>query len=441
METGTIGTIKWTFDKGTLTLEPQNGNEGHYKNYISTTFKEIAPITNKIETKGVLHFSGISLREIFSGFEKLETADLSAFETSKAIDISGMFEKCVSLKQVNLSSFDTGNVENMNGLFYGCESLTEVDISNFNTQNTTYITSMFRGCKKLCALDLPNFDTNKLVSIASMFAECNSLTNIDLSHFNTSKVNDMGFMFFDCRSLTELNLSNFDTSNVTDMSGMFNGCNSLTSLDLPNFDTAKVTSFRAMFSGCYSLNELDISNFCIGKSANVFSMFNFAHLSVLNMENVKSDVDFCLTELSIAPRLMTVSNEIEKIAKQISNPFILRFIHWEATYCSFNKSFIEKMVTALDTTTTLDLKSDLALIKKTPKKDLTLALYKAVEHADKDYNERMTDVLYIMSKHNARIKSFKGLNEKQTIEWFKETGLASDINTYLSGVPLEDILA
>ena len=99
------------------------------------------------------------------------------------------------------------------------------------------------------------------------------------------------------------------------------------------------------------------------------------------------------------------------------------------------------MVTALDATTTLDLKSDLALIKKTPKKDLTLALYKAVEHVDKGYSERMTDVLYIMSKHNARIKSFKGLNEKQTIEWFKETGLASDINTYLSGVPLEDILA
>lgn len=461
---GTIGTIKWVFDGETLIFEPVDGKEGTCRKSLLSAISGLSRVTEKVKTKGQLHFIGKSLEGAFSGFEKLKIADLSAFEASQVTNMNGMFRRCISLEQVNLSSFDTSSVQNMNSMFAGCQSLKTLDLSNFDTQNVEYVIGMFSNCIKISGLDLHHFNTSKIISTASMFNDCSSLVNIDLPSFDTSNIVDMSYMFSCCSSLTELDLSNFDTSNVKDMQGMFYCCSSLTSLDLSNFDTSKVKdmqcmfagcssltnldlsnfrtdnvrSFNNMFSKCFNLRELDISNFCFNKSPYVFAMFSSAGLSTLNMKNIKSDIDFCLTELPKSPCHLIVPKEIEEIAKRITNPSILTLIN--RTDDGFNKPFVKKVLTALDTVTQLDFKNDLAELKKTYKRDCGLALHKAMELTqNKGYND-LSGISTILKKYYVTAETVKGLDQKQVIDLFNKTGLTSDINAYLNGVPLEDIL-
>ena len=97
----------------------------------------------------------------------------------------------------------------------------------------------------------------------------------------------------------------------------------------------------------------------------------------------------------------------------------------------------------LTAVTQLDFKNDLAVIKKTHKKDLTLALYKAMGLAQNDGypNNDLSGVSTILNSYDVTAEKLKGLSQKQVINLFNEKGLASDIDAYLNGVPLEDILA
>ena len=501
--TGAVAkTIRWTFDDGTLILEPVDGKEGTCKRRLSVAIGGLSQVTKTIKTKGILHFVGTSLKEAFTGFTELETADLSAFETSQATDFSDLFKRCFSLRSVNLSSFNTTNVKNMEGVFRGCYSLTTLNISNFNTENVVSTKSMFSGCKKLHNIDLSSFNTSKVTDMSYMFNGCSSLTNLDVSNFDTSGVTEMQHMFsecsslisldlsnsttgnvtnmsgmfckcssltnlnlssfdtsntaymcnmfFECSSLTSLDLSSFDTNNVTDMQCMFFGCSSLTSLNLSNFHTDNVTGFRAMFSECSGLKELDISNFCIKKSAYVFEMFHSTNFSVLNMGHIKSDVDFYLTGLSAKSLChLIVLKKIEDIAKQITNPSAILAIAAPDTYNyidevpSFHKSFVKRVLMGLTAVTQLDFKNDLSAIKKTSKNDLTLALYKAMELTQNNghSNSDLSGISTILNNHGVTAERLNGLNQKQVINLFNEKGLASDIDAYLNGVPLEDVLA
>ena len=133
----------------------------------------------------------------------------------------------------------------------GMERIQSLDLSNFNTSNIVFMKQMFAHCYALTSLTLsPSFDTSKVTDMNSMFFNCYALTSLDLSSFDTSNVTDMGFMFKQCNALTSLTFSsNFDTSKVTNMTQMFVNCYVLTSLDLSSF------SFRGQ-----NLNYTNIFN-------------------------------------------------------------------------------------------------------------------------------------------------------------------------------------
>ena len=64
-----------------------------------------------------------------------------------------MFYNCSKLNSLNLSNFNTNNVTNMSSMFYDCSSLTSLNLSNFNTNNVTNMENMFSGInKKSCNL-------------------------------------------------------------------------------------------------------------------------------------------------------------------------------------------------------------------------------------------------------------------------------------------------
>ena len=222
---------------------------------------------NKIEL--IWYNNNISCSFMFYKCSDIIEIDLSYFDSSQVIDMSGMFYYCSSLTLLNLENLNTSNVINMGSMFSHCSSITTFNLSNFDTSKVTNMKSMFSYCSKINSFNLKMFDTSNVNSMNSMFEGCSILSSLDLSNFNTSNLKDIGYMFFNCQKLSYLNLSSFDTSKVTNMGVMFYVCSKLSSLDIMNFDTSNVKLMNSMFKGCYILTSLNLSNF---KTSNVTSM-------------------------------------------------------------------------------------------------------------------------------------------------------------------------
>ena len=210
---------------------------------------------SKLDTSKATDMSGM-----FNGCSSLTSLDLSKFNTAKVTDMSWMFNKCSGLTKLDLSNFNTANVTRMSYMFHECSGLTKLDVSSFNTANVTDMSRMFNGCSGLASLAVSSFDTAKVTDMNWMFNECSSLASLDLSNFNTANVTNMSYMFYGCSGLTKLDVSSFDTAKVTDMGSMFCGCSGLTSLDLSGFKTANVTRMLWMFDKCIKLNTVTFPN-------------------------------------------------------------------------------------------------------------------------------------------------------------------------------------
>ena len=258
-----------------------------------------------------------SMSYMFGNCGKLQSIDLSSFNTANITAMDGMFSGCKSITSLDLSSFNTANVTDMYQMFSGCESVTSINISGFDTSNVTDMASMFSRCYRLTDLrfDTSKFDTSNVTTMDGMFSGCASLTSLDVTGFNTSRVWFMGDMFSGCSSLTSLDVTHFNTANVTDMSGMFGnrnpysvesiyvgGCLGLTSLDVSNFNTSRVKSMNGMFAGCGDLQNIDVSNFDTSRVLSMKDMFkdctalisvNVSHFNTSNVSNMQGMFEGC----------------------------------------------------------------------------------------------------------------------------------------------------
>jgi len=250
------------------------------------------------------------MTSMFNWCTSLVNLDLNNLNMSKVLLIDYMFNNCISLTNVNLNNVNTNSITNMEYMFYKCENLKELDLSSFNTSKVTNMNCMFYWCSNLINLDISNFDTSNVTDMHSIFAVCNNLTDLDVSKFNTNKVIDMSGMFSNCKSLTFLDVNKFNTSNVTNMDGMFANCMSLTSLNVSSFDTSKVTNMSGMFQVCKILPSLDLSNFNTGKVTDMSQMFygcrsltslNVSSFNTSNVTTMRLMFDGCsnLTSLNV----------------------------------------------------------------------------------------------------------------------------------------------
>ena len=152
-----------------------------------------------------------------------------------------------------LNYLKTDNVTTMRFMFGYCQKLNSLDVTGFNTSKVTDFIGVFYECRGLNSLDVSHFNTSQGTDMSSMFSCCSGLESLDLSHFNTGKVTNMKMMFYECTGLTELSLRSFNTSNVTSMFHMFYLSDNLQRLDLSSFNTANVTDMRGMFEYCENL--------------------------------------------------------------------------------------------------------------------------------------------------------------------------------------------
>ena len=265
-------------------------------------------------------------RGMFMWFTKMETIDLTGFDTSEVTSMNTMFYMMNSLKNINVSNFNTSKVTDMNSMFDQTGVIEELNLSSFDTSNVTDMKWMFFGLNKLKKLNLTNFDTSRVTNMygmfdartdvseikfgtnfntrnvtnmGRMFSRTSSIQQLDLSHFNTGNVTAMNDMFSLMTSLTQINFgANFDTSNVTDMTGMFYQSTSLVNLDLSHFNTRKVKSMNSMFSQMSGLTILDISNFETPSLEDAGSMFAIDPGFSDNLEKIYVNQDFDTSKLT-----------------------------------------------------------------------------------------------------------------------------------------------
>ena len=122
----------------------------------------------------------------------------------------------------------TDNVTDMSDMFWGCSKLESIDVSGFNTTKVTNMSSMFGTCSSLKSLDVTNFKTDNVKNMRTMFYVCSSLTSLDVSNFDTGNVTNMIEMFRSCSALTTITVgSGWKTEAVTGSSSMFSGCEAL----------------------------------------------------------------------------------------------------------------------------------------------------------------------------------------------------------------------
>ena len=73
--------------------------------------------------------------------------------------MEGMFYWCSKIQTLNVSFFDTSHVINMKSMFDYCSSLKKLDLSSFCTQHVIDFSSMFGECIQLEKLVLSGWDT------------------------------------------------------------------------------------------------------------------------------------------------------------------------------------------------------------------------------------------------------------------------------------------
>ena len=227
---------------------------------------------------------------MFDRMSKLQTIDLSGFDTSESEDMSRMFAASPELKSLDLSGFNTSKVKNMTYMFYDAGKIETLDLSAFDTSSVTTMYGLFNGMRALKNLNISSFSTQNVTEMQEMFQYNSSLTSLDLSHFDTRKVTSMKSMFYNLSNVTSLDLSSFDTRNVKQMNDMFQGVSKVPTMRLNNFNTEKVENMSGMFAYMSELEDLDVSSFDTRRVTNMYGMFSGAKkLRSLNVTNFNTN--------------------------------------------------------------------------------------------------------------------------------------------------------
>jgi surface protein len=69
----------------------------------------------------------------------------------------------------------------MVSMFSGCSSLSSVDVSEWDTTNVMYMTGVFSGCSSLTSLDISNWDTTNGAMRWELFTNCTNLSELTCS--------------------------------------------------------------------------------------------------------------------------------------------------------------------------------------------------------------------------------------------------------------------
>ena len=105
--------------------------------------------------------------------DAIESVDISSLKDGSVMlwytdtDSNGLYEAHIgsSTGVVKLNTYVTN-------LFANLTKVESIDLTNFNTSNVTTMYAMFNGCRSLISLNLSSFNTSKVTSMYRMFSNC-----------------------------------------------------------------------------------------------------------------------------------------------------------------------------------------------------------------------------------------------------------------------------
>ena len=90
----------------------------------------------------------------------------------------------------------------MGYMFGNCNRLESLNISNFDTSKVTNMESMFGSCSSLTSLDISGWNTSKVISMAGMFNKCSSIEAINCDGLQFPNINLSNIRLDSCTKLT-----------------------------------------------------------------------------------------------------------------------------------------------------------------------------------------------------------------------------------------------
>ena len=111
---------------------------------------------------------------LFDSCNAIISIDLTNLDTSQVNNFECMFSKCYKLKEIKgLEKLNTSNAINMNKMFRGCRKLESLDLSNFDTSKVTNMYYIFGSCHKLKEIKgIENLNTSNVINMGGMFLGC-----------------------------------------------------------------------------------------------------------------------------------------------------------------------------------------------------------------------------------------------------------------------------
>jgi surface protein len=203
--------------------------------------------------------------------------DIGSWDTSSVTDMSHMFAYNLRYFKSDISNWDISNVTNMSGMFSSSVDVASLDISNWDVSNVTDMSGMFFS-NNIFNSDISNWDVSSVTNMNHMFGQARKF-NQDIGDWDVSSVTDM-YGMFGLATMFNQDIGNWNTSNVTDMGAMFEGLSSNHSQskfnrNIGDWDVSNVTNMYCMFKKNYFFNQ-DISDWDVSNVTNMYSMFNQA---------------------------------------------------------------------------------------------------------------------------------------------------------------------
>lgn len=281
------------FKKGALdfrTNPPINNRGGVIENNLTAAFNNCSKLTKIENIEDLDAPNAITLSDLFSGMESIESLSLPKLTFENVIDASTCFAYQRKVKSISVPKAVFGpKTGDISRLFIFDAELKTLDFPPLtkpnNPQNTTNLTrmvSVFYNCSKLeTPIYISNIDTSNVNTMYGLFRFGNTLASDNpveihgIEDMNVSKVNDFTEMFgVKLKDKTTLDLSRWDVSKGVTFTNMFSSSR-INKFNLTGWNMANARSMDYMFSATMITSTDDI----IG-------------LDGLNLTNVRNNVAY-----------------------------------------------------------------------------------------------------------------------------------------------------
>lgn len=135
------------------------------------------------------------------------TTSYSFIETYTGV-YDNIFASCINLTGITGIGSLKG-AKSCSFMFSHCEKIQSIDISSFDTSLVTNMVYMFGFCSSLTSLNLSGIDTSRVTDFFGFLSGCSSLTSVDISSINTTRNNEVSYFFSETPLLSQIKIGSY----------------------------------------------------------------------------------------------------------------------------------------------------------------------------------------------------------------------------------------